>query len=576
MRGRVAGWWSRRSLWARISLVTAVATLVLMVALSSVVIALADRMVTGSADDELRRSLVAAVSAVSEGHPPPPVPPALNRPAVRVLDTAGAPRDSQPAPGLSEAELEALRTGRFVTRGGYGTVSRAAGMVTSQPDGSQRLVVAEVELAGYGEMRRVGLLVLLLCSGVGVGVVGLVTWVAVRGSLRSVDRVRRAALGLAPGGRLPVPEARDELRTLAEELNGLLARRDEAVARLRRFTGDAAHELRSPVTSIRAQAEVALAYPDPDDAQEVLAEVVTESNRLTALLEDMLSLARSDAGEYREPVPVDVAELARQVARRHRLDQQGPPARPDPGSTMPAGSSASPAGGGGGPDVPAPGPSAPPRTGTAAASSHDAGDGPASGAGQLAGARPPASAEAEESFRPDADRDERTAGDSDERSPVGGVEGGTGAGLVGEPPGGGGCQGVSRPRPARVVLCYAPVPALAAADPVEVDRVLTNLVSNAVRHTRVLVRVTVLPAGRHVRLVVDDDGPGIPEEHRARVFDRFYRVDTGRARQEGGTGLGLALVAELVARRGGWVRAGVSPEGGARFEVVWPAHPPEK
>ncbi|WP_418155414.1 ATP-binding protein [Actinoalloteichus caeruleus] len=573
MRGPVGGWWSRRSLWARISLVTAAATLVLMAALSTVVIALADRMVTGSADDELRRSLVSAVSAVSEGQPPPPVPPALNRPAVRVLDTAGAPRDGQPVLGLSEPELEALRTGRFVTRGGYGTVSRAVGMVTSQPDGSQRLVVAEVELAGYGEMRRVGLLVLLLCSGVGVLVVGLVTWGAVRGSLRSVDRVRRAALGLAPGGRLPVPEARDELRTLAEEFNGLLARRDEAVARLRRFTGDAAHELRSPVTSIRAQAEVALAYPDPDDAQEVLAEVVTESNRLTALLEDMLSLARSDAGEYREPVPVDVAELARQVARRHRLDQQGPAARPEPGAGGPADASASRPGGE--PHVPAPGSPAPPRTDSGAAS-HHAGDGPAAGAVELAGGPPAAPHEAEESFRLLAELDEWPAAGVDERSAAGGVDDGTGEAVVAGQPDRGGGRGAARPRPPRVVLCYAPVPALAAADPVEVDRVLTNLVSNAVRHTRVLVRVTVLPAGRHVRLVVDDDGPGIPEEHRARVFDRFYRVDTGRARQEGGTGLGLALVAELVARRGGWVRAGVSPEGGARFEVVWPAHPTEK
>ncbi|MFC7660099.1 hypothetical protein ACFQV8_32185 [Pseudonocardia benzenivorans] len=63
--------------------------------------------------------------------------------------------------------------------------------------------------------------------------------------------------------RLPLPEPRDELRALAEAINSLLARRDEAVARLERFTGDAAHELRSPVASIRAQAEVAVAHPDP-------------------------------------------------------------------------------------------------------------------------------------------------------------------------------------------------------------------------------------------------------------------------------------------------------------------------
>src|SRR5207302_1115272 len=120
---------------------------------------------------------------------------------------------------------------------------------------------------------------------------------AVRGSLRPVQRMRLAAAALPPGERLPVPAARDELRALAEAINALLARRDEARQRLQRFTGDAAHELRSPVASIRAQAEVAVLHPDVSLSQEVLAEVVTESERLSALIDDLLVLSRSDAGE---------------------------------------------------------------------------------------------------------------------------------------------------------------------------------------------------------------------------------------------------------------------------------------
>ncbi|GAB3871582.1 hypothetical protein GCM10029964_008210 [Kibdelosporangium lantanae] len=75
----------------------------------------------------------------------------------------------------------------------------------------------------------------------------------------------------------------------------------------------------------------------------------------------------------------------------------------------------------------------------------------------------------------------------------------------------------------------------------------------------------------YVRLVVDDDGPGIAEEHREKVFDRFYRVQDDRARQTGGSGLGLALVAEVVRRRGGTVSVAESPDGGARFQVRWQA-----
>jgi len=85
------------------------------------------------------------------------------------------------------------------------------------------------------------------------------------------------------------------------------------------------------------------------------------------------------------------------------------------------------------------------------------------------------------------------------------------------------------------------------------------------------VVVSVLTARSVARVVVDDDGPGVAPEHRQRVFDRFYRVADDRARDSGGAGLGLALVAELVRRRGGRVAVGESPEGGARFQVAWRA-----
>ena len=113
-------------------------------------------------------------------------------------------------------------------------------------------------------------------------------------------------------------------------------------------------------------------------------------------------------------------------------------------------------------------------------------------------------------------------------------------------------------------------PARVVADPDALVRVVRNLVDNALRHATRAVAVTVEP-GDEVVLLVDDDGPGIPEQDRERVFDRFHRVDGPRTRDAGGTGLGLAIVRELVASAGGTVAVGQSPAGGARLRVGLPA-----
>jgi signal transduction histidine kinase len=85
------------------------------------------------------------------------------------------------------------------------------------------------------------------------------------------------------------------------------------------------------------------------------------------------------------------------------------------------------------------------------------------------------------------------------------------------------------------------------------------------------VAVTVRETGAGVELLVEDDGHGIPEEHRRRVFERFVRLDEARARDAGGSGLGLAIVQEIVAAHGGTVTVSSSPLGGARFLVRFPA-----
>ncbi|MEV4704918.1 ATP-binding protein [Actinoplanes sp. NPDC049316] len=108
-------------------------------------------------------------------------------------------------------------------------------------------------------------------------------------------------------------------------------------------------------------------------------------------------------------------------------------------------------------------------------------------------------------------------------------------------------------------------------DPASLAQVVRNLVDNAARHAGARIAVAVRRTGDTVELTVDDDGSGIAEEHRQRVFERFVRLDEARARDAGGSGLGLAIVREIVAAHEGTVEISDSPLGGARFTARLPA-----
>ena len=106
----------------------------------------------------------------------------------------------------------------------------------------------------------------------------------------------------------------------------------------------------------------------------------------------------------------------------------------------------------------------------------------------------------------------------------------------------------------------------------QLGRVIANLLDNACRHAGARVVASVVRRDGAVVVTVDDDGPGIPEADRQRVFERFTRLDPARARPEhGGAGLGLALAKAVVERHRGTIMATSSPQGGARLEVVLPS-----
>jgi two-component system heavy metal sensor histidine kinase CusS len=156
-------------------------------------------------------------------------------------------------------------------------------------------------------------------------------WIS-RRALAPVDNITRAAqtIGIENlSHRLEVPPAGDELQRLSETWNSMLERLEGAVKRLSQFTADASHELRTPITLIRATAELTLRRErSAETYREALRHIVDESDRTTRLIEDLLLLARADAGlpglplDRMELTPLvrDVCEQGQILAQERQLE----------------------------------------------------------------------------------------------------------------------------------------------------------------------------------------------------------------------------------------------------------------
>jgi heavy metal sensor kinase len=251
--------------------------------------------------------------------------------------------------------------------------------------------------------------------------------------------------------RLEIGHAAEELEVLAASFNELLARLDQSFEGMRRFVADASHELRTPLSVIRGEADVALSKERGEgEYREALAIVLDESRRLSRLVDDLLNLARADAGRVRLQVSEFyfnelLAECCRSLgplaaSRQVRLE-------------CPAG-----------PDIP---------------------------------------------FRGDEQL---------------------------------------------------------------LRRLVLNLVDNGIRYTPAGGRVAaaVLAEDQGVRLRVSDNGPGIPSDAAPHVFERFYRVDRVRSREDGGFGLGLSIVKWIAETHRGAVQLDTRPEEGSTFTVTLP------
>ncbi|RKN51108.1 sensor histidine kinase [Micromonospora endolithica] len=123
----------------------------------------------------------------------------------------------------------------------------------------------------------------------------------------------------------------------------------------------------------------------------------------------------------------------------------------------------------------------------------------------------------------------------------------------------------------RVTVAGPPV--TLSTDARRLERVLANLVANAVEHGGGDVRATVTPAGTGVAVAVTDEGPGIPADQLTRIFDRFHKVDPARSGR--GSGLGLAIARENTRLLGGWLRVHSELGTGTRFTLELPAAAPD-
>lgn len=190
---------------------------------------------------------------------------------------------------------DGLRTGMSPTSAADGDMRVSAQSITT-PKGSFVVVVAGGDEAVESAVRT-AVILLLLAAPVVVAVAAVATYRLVRRSLGSVDamRARVAAISTSESGeRVPVPRGRDEISALAVTMNDMLDRIEAGHLAQRQFVGDASHELRSPLTAIISALDVAVAHPELLDIELARDTLVPEAQRMRALVEDLLLLARAD------------------------------------------------------------------------------------------------------------------------------------------------------------------------------------------------------------------------------------------------------------------------------------------
>ena len=321
----MARWWRRRSLRARLTLATS-AGLALALALAAVLLvnALRASLIRGL-DLSARQGAVEVAALIDQNRLPSPVPVAPGTLTIQVLDASGritnvSPGADRLVPMLPPAQaVAAARSGQARTLAGPPLGMPSLIRVLAVGAAGHHVVIAAVSYAEVRDSLATLAKVLAIGTPLLFGLLALATWLLTGYTLRPIAALRRGAAEVTGTGvprALPVPPARDEVRSLAVTLNDMLSRLAEAQQRQRDLVSDTAHELRSPIASIRAQLEVALDHPDGLDWTETARDVHADTLRLARLTEDLLLLARLDGQPLRRK-PTDLAAVCESVAARY-------------------------------------------------------------------------------------------------------------------------------------------------------------------------------------------------------------------------------------------------------------------
>ena len=320
-----AGWWRRRSLRARLTLITS-AGLALALAGAAVLLVNALRVsITRELDDSARQGAVTVAALIDQNRLPSPVPVAPGTLTIQVLDAQGriinvSPGADRLVPMLPLTQARAAaRTGQARMLAGPPLGMPSLLRVVAVGANGHQIVIAAVSYAQVHDSLGTLGKALLIGTPLLFGLLALVTWLVTGYTLRPIAELRRGDAEVTETGvprDLPVPPARDEVRSLAVTLNDMLSRLADAQQRQRDLVSDTAHELRSPIASIRAQLEVALDHPDGLDWAETARDVHADTLRLARLTEDLLLLARLD-GQHLRRRPTDLSAMCVSVAARY-------------------------------------------------------------------------------------------------------------------------------------------------------------------------------------------------------------------------------------------------------------------